>query len=66
MLSGSFPIFALSNHTTFSQTQTGVTVPLSFNFNRNVHMESTGLGVLSSKGPRSPPLPPQNLNWEVH
>jgi hypothetical protein len=28
MLSGSFPIFALSNHTTFSQTQTGATVPL--------------------------------------
>jgi hypothetical protein len=28
MLSGSFPIFALSNHTTFNQTQTGVTVPL--------------------------------------
>ncbi len=29
MLSGSFPIFALSNHTTFSQTQTGATVPIS-------------------------------------
>jgi hypothetical protein len=28
MLSGSFPIFALSNHTTFSQAQTGATVPL--------------------------------------
>ncbi len=28
MLSGSFPIFALSNHTTFSQTQTDATVPL--------------------------------------
>jgi hypothetical protein len=28
MLSGSFPIFSLSNHTTFSQTQTGATVPL--------------------------------------
>ncbi len=30
MLSGSFAIIALSNHTIFSQTQTGVTVPLSF------------------------------------
>jgi hypothetical protein len=29
MLSCSSPIFALSNHTTFSQTQTGATVPLS-------------------------------------
>jgi hypothetical protein len=29
MLSGSYAIFALSNHTTFSQTQTGATVPLS-------------------------------------
>ncbi len=28
MFSGSFPIFALSNHTTFSLTQTGATVPL--------------------------------------
>ncbi len=28
ILSGSFTIFALSNHTTFSQTQTGATVPL--------------------------------------
>jgi hypothetical protein len=28
-LSGSSPIFALSIHTTFSQTQTGATVPLS-------------------------------------
>jgi hypothetical protein len=28
MLSGSSPIFALSNHATFSQTQTGATVPL--------------------------------------
>jgi hypothetical protein len=28
MLIGSFPIFALSNHTPFSQTQTGATVPL--------------------------------------
>jgi hypothetical protein len=27
-LSGSSPIFALSIHTTFSQTQTGATVPL--------------------------------------
>ncbi len=33
VLSGSFPIFALSNHTTFSQTQTGVTVPLSNPYN---------------------------------
>jgi hypothetical protein len=32
MLSGSFPIFALSNHTTFSQTQTGTTVPLRMIF----------------------------------
>jgi hypothetical protein len=30
MLSGSFPIFSLSNHTTFSQTQTGATVPLNY------------------------------------
>jgi hypothetical protein len=30
MLSSSFPIFALSNHTTFSKTQTNVTVPLRF------------------------------------
>jgi hypothetical protein len=30
MLSGSFPIFAPSNHTTFSQTQTGATVPLTY------------------------------------
>ncbi len=29
MASGSFPIFALSNHTTLSQTQTGATVPLT-------------------------------------
>ncbi len=29
MLSSSSPIFALSDHTTFSQTQTGATVPLS-------------------------------------
>jgi hypothetical protein len=29
MLSGSYPIFALSNHTTFSQTQTSAIVPLS-------------------------------------
>jgi hypothetical protein len=28
MFSSSSPIFALSNHTTFSQTQTGATVPL--------------------------------------
>ncbi len=28
MLSGSFPIIALSNHTIFSQTQTDATVPL--------------------------------------
>jgi hypothetical protein len=28
MLSGSFPILALSNHTTFSRTQSGATVPL--------------------------------------
>ncbi len=28
MFSGAFPIFALSNHTAFSQTQTGATVPL--------------------------------------
>jgi hypothetical protein len=28
MLSGSSPVFVLSNHTTFSQTQTGTTVPL--------------------------------------
>jgi hypothetical protein len=28
MLSGSFPIIAPSNHTTFSQTQTDATVPL--------------------------------------
>jgi hypothetical protein len=28
-LSGSSPVFALSNLTTFSQTQTGATVPLS-------------------------------------
>jgi hypothetical protein len=28
-LSSSSPVFALSNHTTFSQTQTGATVPLS-------------------------------------
>jgi hypothetical protein len=27
MLSGSSPNFALSNHTTFSQTQTGATIP---------------------------------------
>jgi hypothetical protein len=29
MLSGSFPIFVLSSHTTCCQTQTGATVPLS-------------------------------------
>jgi hypothetical protein len=29
-LSGSSPVFALSNHTTFSQTQTGATVPLIY------------------------------------
>jgi hypothetical protein len=29
ILGGSFPIFALSNHTTFSHTQTGATVPLT-------------------------------------
>jgi hypothetical protein len=29
MLSGSSPIFVLSNHTTCSQTQTGATVPLN-------------------------------------
>jgi hypothetical protein len=29
MLSSSFPVFALSNHTTFSLSQTGATVPLS-------------------------------------
>jgi hypothetical protein len=29
MLSGSSTVFALSNHTTFSQTQTGATVPLT-------------------------------------
>jgi hypothetical protein len=28
-LSGSSPVFVLANHTTFSQTQTGATVPLS-------------------------------------
>jgi hypothetical protein len=28
MISGSPPIFALSNQTTFSQTETGATVPL--------------------------------------
>jgi hypothetical protein len=28
MLRGFFPIFALFNHTTFSQTQTGATAPL--------------------------------------
>jgi hypothetical protein len=28
-LSGSSPVFVLSNHTTFSQTQTGAIVPLS-------------------------------------
>jgi hypothetical protein len=28
-LSGSSSVFALSNHTTFSQTQTGATVPLN-------------------------------------
>jgi hypothetical protein len=27
-LSGSSPVFALSNHTSFSQTQTGATIPL--------------------------------------
>jgi hypothetical protein len=32
MLSGSFPIFALSNHTTFSQTQSGATVPLKISY----------------------------------
>jgi hypothetical protein len=32
MLSGSFPIFALSNHITFSQTQTVATVPLKMEF----------------------------------
>ncbi len=31
MPSGSFPIFVLSNYTTFSQTQTGATVPLRGN-----------------------------------
>jgi HD-like signal output (HDOD) protein len=28
--SGSSPVFPLSNHTTFSQTQTGATVPLNY------------------------------------
>ncbi len=28
-IGGSSPIFALSNHTTFSQTQTGTSVPLT-------------------------------------
>jgi hypothetical protein len=32
MLSGSSPIFPLSNHTTCSQTQTGATVPLKTDF----------------------------------
>ncbi len=31
MLSGFFPIIALSNHSTFSQTQTDATVPLNIN-----------------------------------
>jgi hypothetical protein len=31
-LSGSSPIFALSIHTTFNQTQTDATVPLRVNF----------------------------------
>jgi hypothetical protein len=30
MLSGSFPIFVLSNHTTCCQTQTGATVHLKY------------------------------------
>jgi hypothetical protein len=34
-LSGSSPIFALSIHTTFSQTQTGATVPLTANVDRD-------------------------------
>jgi hypothetical protein len=38
MLSGSFPIFALSNHTTFSQTQTGATVPLKSCVQLLVHL----------------------------
>jgi hypothetical protein len=43
MLSGSFAIFALSNHTTFSQTQTGATVPLKFeNFVEPVRPEDGG------------------------
>jgi hypothetical protein len=34
-LSGSSPIFALSIHTTFSQTQTGTTVPLNYLHHHN-------------------------------
>jgi hypothetical protein len=44
MLSGSFPIIVLSNHTTFSQTQTDATVPLSDNFFINRYIELSTLG----------------------
>jgi hypothetical protein len=47
-LSGSSPIFALSNYTTFSQTQTGATVPLRIKTvgtilksNQNLKLERT-------------------------
>jgi hypothetical protein len=36
MLSGSFAIFVLSNHTTCCQTQTGATVPLKCRYLRLV------------------------------
>jgi hypothetical protein len=34
-ISGSSPIFALSNYTTFSKTQTGATVPFNEHANLN-------------------------------
>jgi hypothetical protein len=56
-LSGSSPIFALSIHTTFSQTQTGATVPLR---RKNDYMQvhrstsSTGGGLPGNKTEKSP------------
>jgi hypothetical protein len=65
MFSGSFPIFAFSNHTTFSQTQTGATVPLNIN---NVKKCSMSTRQVSSGRPTnalsgSPGQPFSNQNW---
>jgi hypothetical protein len=56
-LSGSSPIFALSNHTTRSQTQTGATVPLI----RQPHRPQLTYAAMLSTGPGLAVSPPWRL-----